>query len=107
MLVVDFMHEFELGVWKTLLTHLLRVLYAASGPSAVLVDTFNRRYELVSDEYWHVTDPRTRFRLVPTFGTHTIRHFKDNVSELKKLAARDYEDILQVKQSKILLLHLH
>ena len=43
MLVVDLMHEFELGVWKTLLTHLLRVLYAASGPSAALVDTFNQR----------------------------------------------------------------
>ena len=43
MLVVDLMHEFELGVWKTLLTHLLRVLYATSGPSAALVDTFNQR----------------------------------------------------------------
>lgn len=32
MLVVDMMHKFELGVWKALFTHLLRVLYAASGP---------------------------------------------------------------------------
>jgi hypothetical protein len=31
MLVVDLLHEFELGVWKTLLTHLIRVLYAAGG----------------------------------------------------------------------------
>jgi hypothetical protein len=26
--VVDLLHEFELGVWKAMLTHLLRVLYA-------------------------------------------------------------------------------
>ena len=100
MLVIDLMHEFELGVWKTLLTHLLRVLYAASGPSAALVDTFNQRYKFTLDEYLHVTHPQTRFRLVPTFGINTIRRFKDNVSELKKLAARDYEDILQVRRLK-------
>jgi len=44
MLVVDMMHEFELGVWKTLFTHLLRVLYAASGSSGALVDGLNERY---------------------------------------------------------------
>jgi len=98
MLVVDLMHEFELGVWKTLLTHLLRVLYAASGPSAVLVDMFNQRYEYTPDGCLHAANTRARFRLVPTFGTYTIRRFKDNVSELKKLAARDYEDILQVRR---------
>jgi hypothetical protein len=29
MLVVDLMHEFELGVWKALFIHLLRILQAA------------------------------------------------------------------------------
>jgi hypothetical protein len=28
MLVVDFMHECELGTWKALFTHLVRILYA-------------------------------------------------------------------------------
>jgi hypothetical protein len=28
MLVVDFMHEWELGVWKALLIHLIRLLTA-------------------------------------------------------------------------------
>jgi hypothetical protein len=28
MLVVDFMHECELGTWKALFTHLIRLLYA-------------------------------------------------------------------------------
>jgi hypothetical protein len=27
MLVVDFMHECELGTWKALFTHLIRILY--------------------------------------------------------------------------------
>ena len=36
------------------------------------------------------------FRQLPTFGADIIRRFSNNVSELKKLAARDYEDILQV-----------
>jgi len=34
--------------------------------------------------------------MVPTFGKGTIRKFSNNVSEMKKLAARDFEDILQV-----------
>jgi hypothetical protein len=38
----------------------------------------------------------SRFRQVPTFGRDTIRRFSSNISELKKLAARDFEDILQV-----------
>ena len=29
MLVVDLMHEFELGIWKGLFTHLIRLLHAA------------------------------------------------------------------------------
>ena len=37
-----------------------------------------------------------KFRDVPTFGRGTIRRFADNVSDMKKLAGRDFEDILQV-----------
>ena len=36
------------------------------------------------------------FRQIPTFGRDTIRKFTTNMSELNKLAARDYEDLLQV-----------
>ncbi|KAI6118591.1 hypothetical protein EV401DRAFT_2179576, partial [Pisolithus croceorrhizus] len=35
------------------------------------------------------------FQLVPTFGQDTIQRFSNNVSGLTKLAARDFEDILQ------------
>ncbi|GBE78097.1 hypothetical protein SCP_0109790 [Sparassis crispa] len=75
MLVVDLMHEFELGVWKAVFTHLIRILVAVGGDA---VAKFNYRY-----------------REVPTFGRSTIRRFSQNVSALKKLAARDYEDFLQ------------
>ena len=42
MLVVDLLHEFELGVWKALFSHLIRVLYAAA-PHGSLVTELDRR----------------------------------------------------------------
>ena len=42
MLIVDFMHEFELGVWKALFTHLVRILYAAA-PHACQVAELDER----------------------------------------------------------------
>jgi hypothetical protein len=41
MLVVDLLHEFELGVWKALFIHLLRILNAVD---KVLVHELDRRY---------------------------------------------------------------
>ncbi|KAH9950133.1 hypothetical protein B0H21DRAFT_881501, partial [Amylocystis lapponica] len=75
MFVPDLMHEFELGVWKSVFTHILRILYAEGKDR---IHYFNKR-----------------FRNVPTFGRDTIRRFSTNVSGMKKLAARDFEDILQ------------
>jgi hypothetical protein len=37
-----------------------------------------------------------RFRQVPTFCNSTIRKFSDDVASLSRLAARDFEDVLQV-----------
>jgi len=51
MLVVDFMHEFELGVWKNLFTHLIRILHAAS-PGGRLVGELDERYVLACDLDW-------------------------------------------------------
>ncbi len=36
------------------------------------------------------------FRQVPTFGRDAIRRFSVNTSSQKRIAARDYEDVLQV-----------
>jgi hypothetical protein len=44
MLVVDFMHECELGTWKALFTHLIRLLYVLPRGSE-LVATLDSRYE--------------------------------------------------------------
>ncbi|THG93149.1 hypothetical protein EW026_g8011 [Hermanssonia centrifuga] len=76
MLTVDLLHEFELGVWKAVFTHLMRILYAAGGDKIQMLNT--------------------RYRMVPTFGRGTIRRFVKNTSAMKKLAARDWEDMLQV-----------
>ena len=38
MLVVDLLHEFELGVWKALFTHLIRVLYAAASNGSLVTE---------------------------------------------------------------------
>jgi hypothetical protein len=36
------------------------------------------------------------FREVPSFGGDTIRRFSANCSEMKKMAAHDFENLLQV-----------
>ena len=41
MFVVDLLHEFELGVWKAIFTHLLRLLYAQGGDG---IQKLNERY---------------------------------------------------------------
>jgi hypothetical protein len=43
MLVIDFMHECELGTWKGLFTHLIWLLYALPGGTQ-LVATLDSRY---------------------------------------------------------------
>jgi hypothetical protein len=42
MLVVDMMHEFELGVWRATFIHIIRVLHAAV-PSGQAVTELNKR----------------------------------------------------------------
>ncbi|KIJ90122.1 hypothetical protein K443DRAFT_15498 [Laccaria amethystina LaAM-08-1] len=71
---VDFMHEVELGVWRALFLHLLRILDTVAGATDIL---------------------DFRFCATPTFGRDSIRRFSSNISELKKLGARDYENLLQ------------
>ncbi|KAG2337819.1 hypothetical protein BDR05DRAFT_952336 [Suillus weaverae] len=73
--VVDELHEFELGAWKALFTHLMCILHAAGGDA---VQKLNERY-----------------CAMPTFGRGTIRKFNSNVLAMKRLAARDFEDLLQ------------
>ncbi|CAE6398632.1 unnamed protein product [Rhizoctonia solani] len=73
-LVVDQLHEVELGVWKSLFKHLIRLLYSAGSRN--------------------VTEFNKRFRKVPTFAS-AIRLFAHDVADMGRIAARDFEDILQ------------
>jgi hypothetical protein len=41
--VVDLLHEFEIGVWKSILTHLIRMLYAIPGKGVGLVALLDDR----------------------------------------------------------------
>ncbi|KAF6749791.1 hypothetical protein DFP72DRAFT_1014005 [Ephemerocybe angulata] len=76
-LAVDLLHEFELGVWKDLFIHLLRILTAHSKAAQVYINELDKRY-----------------RLVPPFQK-SIRRFTWDVSARKKKAGRDFEDLLQ------------
>ena len=56
MLVVDLMHEFELGVWKSLFTQLVHLLHAAGKGSQMLVaelDARSLRNFFVSNQIIH------------------------------------------------------
>lgn len=79
MFVPDLLHEFELGVWKAIFTHLIRIMQKISNE---VVSKLNERY-----------------RAIPPFGRTTIRRFHNNAAAMKKLAARDFEDLLQVFHS--------
>ncbi len=95
MFVVDPLHEIELGTWKALFIHLLRLCQYYGGD---VVQELNRRQvSLTAASQVVMSYSLVRFRMIPTFGRGTIRRFKNNVSDLKNFAARDYEDILQVR----------
>lgn len=92
MLVVDFLHEFKLGVWKATFTYLIRISSICSRwRSCCQVKWTVYRFEC--DVYSHSIQ---RFRPVPTFGRDTIRKFHNDASAMKKLAARDFKDLLLV-----------
>ena len=85
MLVVDFMHEVKLGVWKALFTHLICILYMAT-PGGKLVGILDERYNnSKSMQHYHGLI-HNMFQSIPLFS-QAIQRFTNNVSEMKKLAA--------------------
>ncbi|TBU26150.1 hypothetical protein BD311DRAFT_668148, partial [Dichomitus squalens] len=101
-LAPDLMHEFELGVWKGIFIHLMRML-AERGDDAV--EEFNSRYIHKQCTTSSFIDLCCSMRRMPTFGRDRIRRFWHDVSSRKRLAARDYEAFLIV--STFIALHLH
>ena len=51
---------------------------------------------------YRLTFISSSYRATPIFGRDTIRKFSTNTSEMKRKAARDYEDLLQVSPTRIL-----
>ena len=94
MLAPDLMHEFEIGEWKTLLRHLIRMLESLKGTK---IQELNRRYAVLISCY--SANSMIRYHQVHPFGRDSIRRFWYNVSDLSQLAAHDYEDLLQVLSS--------
>ncbi|KZV82794.1 hypothetical protein EXIGLDRAFT_563809, partial [Exidia glandulosa HHB12029] len=76
LLTPDIMHEWELGVWKAIFVHLIRILHT-QGYDAVI--------ELCR-----------RYRECDPFGTDGIRRFPENIAELSHMTAQDFEDALLV-----------
>ncbi|GJF00863.1 hypothetical protein PsYK624_171650 [Phanerochaete sordida] len=74
-LVPDLLHEMELGVWKALFIHLLRILDCIDGT-------------LKSEVAY-------RLRQVPSFGD-AIRRISGDRTLLKRITAHEYEDMLQI-----------
>ncbi|KAI5115443.1 hypothetical protein M0805_006771 [Coniferiporia weirii] len=76
MLIVDLMHEWEVGIWWQIFTHLVRILASYKFP--------HRKVE----------DLNKRVTLIPSFGS-AIWTYKGNISEMKQMTAHDFEDLLQ------------
>jgi hypothetical protein len=53
MLVVDLMHEFELGVWKSTLIHIICVLYAAAHTGEAVMLLNARLVFSIHLDLWH------------------------------------------------------
>lgn len=75
MLVPDLLHEFELGVWKDLLVHLMRLLDTRGQPA---VTTFNARYVIicvviiVTIELFLGSDVYRPIHLIPFASSHLM-----------------------------------
>lgn len=93
-LVVDLLHEFEIGVWKMLFIHLLHII---SAQDKDLIHQLGKRYSVRYRVACCIQLTSTiRYRQTPTFGAATIRKFSANSSDMLCMAARNFEDLLQV-----------
>ncbi|KAL1712617.1 hypothetical protein EV715DRAFT_267796 [Schizophyllum commune] len=96
MLVVDLMHEFELGVWKAIFTHLIRILYAAD-PHGKLVTELNERWcalpcfdGLVEDDPFNRKLQRLLYRTAEWHATAKLRMHTDATLKLLDELTREF-----------------
>ena len=82
MLTVDLLHEFELGVWKDFLTHLICILESL-GPETV--HTFDERYARYNP---------------PIFRHQSLKFTPMLASDRSQHSARQRSDVLRVTSPK-------
>ena len=99
MFVPDVMHEFDLGVWKSGFTHLLRVLASLPGDGLQKLDA--RSVVGPGSSSRRVLMGTYRYSRIRTFGRDTIRKFGTNSSAMQQFAARDFEQHLKVGDSAL------
>jgi hypothetical protein len=87
------MHKVELRVWKAFFIHLLCILDCVNES---LKHELDRQQALFEAFRRLGTDISIRFQEIPPFRVDGIRKIRSNWSELKKMTAHDYEDMLQV-----------
>ncbi|CAA7270454.1 unnamed protein product [Cyclocybe aegerita] len=80
MFVPDALHEWSLGVIKQSVIHLLQILQAHNKTAHIKTA---------------IVEFDACFNQVTPFRQDTIQYFGQNVSELKKFAARNYDNVLQ------------
>ena len=94
-LMVDPLHDFKLGLWKDFSIHIIRILESLGSDK---VQTFNKWCAQFKSHIvqYQLPDCHTSFCQVPVFGETTIHRFEGDVSEMKRLAGHDFEELLQV-----------
>jgi len=90
------MYEFELEVWKGLFVHLVQLRNAIDSSKVVEMDHWYI-FKILTE--WRVDYGTTRYHQIAVFGWGEIWRFSANSSEMKKMAACDYENLLQVRSA--------
>ncbi len=70
---VDVLHDFEIGVWKAIYLHLLRILVAEPTRPNLIIE-LNKRLVSYRAHYLCITITPFRFQEIPTFARNTIRN---------------------------------
>ena len=96
----DLMHKVELGGWKVIFIHLLRMLQSIGEEWLVELD---RRCVWCHTSKVKCTKWCSyRFQEIPSFRRDTIHKFSMNVLELKKVITLDFKNLLQVRYNSSL-----
>jgi hypothetical protein len=94
--VPDLMHGFELGSWRALFIHILRILDSVD--KKLLTEVDRRWVPSPSAAHANLMKVMRRYREILAFGKDSIRQFPESISEMKRLTAGDLENLLQVWQ---------